>query len=35
MRTIGLDRMGIQFDRLSFAESARLQEFLLPLIPGE
>ena len=35
MRTVGLDRMGIQFDRLSVAESARLQEFLLPLIPAE
>lgn len=35
MRTIDPDRMGVQFDRLPFAESARLQEFLLPLIPAE
>lgn len=35
MRTIGDDKMGIQFDRLTLAESARLQEFLLPLISAE
>lgn len=35
LRTITPDKMGVQFDRLSFAESARLQEFLLPLISGE
>jgi DNA-binding response OmpR family regulator len=34
MRTIGSDRMGIRFDHLSVSESARLQEFLLPLIPA-
>jgi hypothetical protein len=26
--------MGIHLGRLEFAESQRLQEFLLPLIPG-
>lgn len=35
MRTIGDDKMGIQFDHLTLAESARLQEFLLPLISTE
>jgi DNA-binding response OmpR family regulator len=35
MRTVSDDQMGIQFDGLSFSESARLQEFLLPLIPAE
>jgi DNA-binding response OmpR family regulator len=32
MRTVSDDRMGIQFDGLSFSESLRLQDFLLPLI---
>jgi len=27
--------MGIHLDRLNIAESQRLQEFLLPLIPNE
>lgn len=31
-RTISHDQMGIQFDGLSFNESTRLQDFLLPLI---
>jgi hypothetical protein len=30
MRVVGFDQMGIQLDRLSFAESQRLQEYLLP-----
>lgn len=29
------NRMGIHLDRLSVGESERLQEFLLPMIPGE
>lgn len=32
VRTIGTDRMGLQFTRLGANESSRLQEFLLPLI---
>jgi CheY-like chemotaxis protein len=32
VRTVGTDRMGLQFNRLGAAESSRLQEFLLPLI---
>jgi CheY-like chemotaxis protein len=32
MRTPGENRLGIQLDQLSIAESGRLQEFLLPLI---
>jgi DNA-binding response OmpR family regulator len=32
MRVIGADRMGIQLDGLSLAESQRLQEHLLPLV---
>jgi two-component system, chemotaxis family, chemotaxis protein CheY len=35
MRVIGANQMGIQLDRLNVAESARLQEFLLPLILHE
>jgi DNA-binding response OmpR family regulator len=33
MRTVSDNQMGIQFDGLSMGESARLQDFLLPLIP--
>ena len=32
VRTVGTDRMGIQFKSLDAKESSRLQEFLLPLI---
>jgi DNA-binding response OmpR family regulator len=32
VRTVGMDRMGIQFENLGQAESIRLQEYLLPLI---
>jgi DNA-binding response OmpR family regulator len=32
MRTVSNDQMGIQFDGLSFSESLRLQDFLLPLV---
>jgi DNA-binding response OmpR family regulator len=32
IRTIGTDCMGVQFNRLDAKQSARLQEFLLPLI---
>jgi DNA-binding response OmpR family regulator len=32
VRTIGTDRMGVQFNRLDAKQSSRLQEFLLPLI---
>ncbi len=32
VRTIGTDRMGLQFNNLGSAESTRAQEFLLPLI---
>jgi hypothetical protein len=35
VRVFGGNRMGIQLDRLAIAESEKLQEFLLPLIPGE
>jgi DNA-binding response OmpR family regulator len=34
-RLAGPCQMGIQLGRLSFAESERLQEFLLPLIPAQ
>lgn len=34
MRTVSNDQMGIQFDGLSFSESARLQDFLLRHIPA-
>lgn len=33
VRTTGTNEMGIHMDRLSAAETERLQEFLLPLIP--
>src|SRR5882724_9605346 len=32
VRTVGVDRLGIQFEILGPAESIRLQEYLLPLI---
>jgi DNA-binding response OmpR family regulator len=32
VRTVGMDRMGIQFENLGRKESNRLQQFLLPLI---
>jgi len=32
MRTVSDNQMGIQFDGLSFNESTRLQDFLLPLV---
>jgi uncharacterized protein (TIGR02266 family) len=32
IRTLGTERMGIQFENLGADESRRLQEFLLPLI---
>ncbi|HKM67832.1 MAG TPA: response regulator [Candidatus Acidoferrum sp.] len=35
VRVMGGNRMGIQLDNLTIAESERLQEFLLPLIPPE
>ena len=35
VRVIGGNRMGIHLDRLPLVESERLQEFLLPMIPGE
>jgi hypothetical protein len=35
MRTLGDNRMGIQLNQLTMAESGRLQEFLLPLILRE
>lgn len=35
VRLHGRDQMGIHLGRLNIAESQRLQEFLLPLIPGE
>jgi DNA-binding response OmpR family regulator len=35
VRVLGGNQMGIQMDRLTVAESERLQEFLLPLIPNE
>jgi hypothetical protein len=34
MRVTGENTMGIQLERLPPAESARLQEYLLPLIAG-
>jgi DNA-binding response OmpR family regulator len=35
VRVLGENQMGIQLDQLTAAESQRLQEFLLPLIPNE
>jgi DNA-binding response OmpR family regulator len=35
VRTVGTDRMGLQFNRLAATESSRLQEVLLPLILAE
>ena len=35
VRIFGGNQMGIQLDRLTIAESEKLQEFLLPLIPSE
>ena len=35
VRIFGENQMGIQLERLAIAESERLQEFLLPLIPNE
>ncbi len=35
VRIVSGDQMGIRLDRLTIAESERLQEFLLPLIPNE
>jgi len=35
VRVFGGNQMGIQLDRLTIAESEKLQEFLLPLIPSE
>jgi DNA-binding response OmpR family regulator len=35
VRVLGGNQMGIQLDRLTIAESERLQEFLLPLIPDK
>ena len=35
VRVLGENQMGIQLDRLTIAESERLQEFLLPLVPNE
>jgi len=35
VRVFGGNQMGIRLDRLAIAESEKLQEFLLPLIPGE
>jgi CheY-like chemotaxis protein len=32
VRTVGMDRMGIQFENLGPTDSTRLQEYLLPLI---
>jgi len=32
IRTVGTERMGIQFENLGASESRQLQEFLLPLI---
>lgn len=34
-RIVGGNQMGIHLDQLPVAESERLQEFLLPMIPGE
>jgi len=33
VRVLGENQMGIHLDRLPVEDSARLQEFLLPLIP--
>ena len=35
VRLAGPGQMGIQLGKLSFAESERLQEFLLPFIPTQ
>ena len=35
VRVLGGNQMGIQLDQLAVAESERLQEFLLPLIPND
>ena len=35
VRILGGNQMGIHLDRLPVGESERLQEFLLPMIPGE
>jgi hypothetical protein len=35
VRVFGGNQIGIQLDRLAIAESERLQEFLLPLIPSQ
>ena len=35
VRVLGGNQMGIQLNQLALAESERLQEFLLPMIPGE
>lgn len=35
VRVLGGNQMGIQLNQLAVAESERLQEFLLPMIPGE
>jgi PilZ domain-containing protein/response regulator receiver domain-containing protein len=35
VRILGGNQMGIQLDRLSVADSERLQEILLPMIPNE
>jgi CheY-like chemotaxis protein len=35
VRLDGHDKIGVQLGRLRISESQRLQEFLLPLIPGE
>ena len=35
VRVFGENQMGIQLDRLTIAESEKLQEFLLPMIPRE
>jgi len=35
VRVLGGNQMGIQLDQLILRESERLQEFLLPMIPGD
>jgi CheY-like chemotaxis protein len=35
VRLDGSDKIGVQLGRLKISESQRLQEFLLPLLPGE
>jgi hypothetical protein len=35
VRLLGGNQMGIHLDRLPVEESARLREFLLPMIPRE